>query len=139
MSRPTLATILVIDDEPDMRALVRVALETISGVRVLAAADGPAGIQCAKTEQPQLILLDATMPDMDGPAVLAALRAHARTDSIPVVFLTARSRPNEVASLLAHGAAAVLTKPFDPRALPGRVARLWEEIQAAREKSLDQA
>jgi CheY-like chemotaxis protein len=88
---------------------------------VVEAPGGREAVARAIEEKPDAILLDVMMPVMDGPTTLSALRANPATQGIPVVFLTAKAMPSEVERLRGLGAAAVLTKPFDPLALPGLV------------------
>ena len=89
---------------------------------MVTAANGRDGLTAARTEQPDAILLDVMMPDMDGPATLAELRADPATRDIPVVFLTAKTQTAERTRLAQLGAAGILTKPFDPLKLAGQVA-----------------
>lgn len=113
--------VLIIDDEADIRRVARLSLARIGGMDVLDAANGTEGTQKAAEEAPDAILLDVMMPGLDGPATLHALRADPRTASIPVVFLTAKAMPEEVARLLAMGVRGVLNKPFDPMTLPAQL------------------
>jgi CheY-like chemotaxis protein len=115
--------ILIIDDEEDIREVAAMTLE-MAGFRVLTAASGREGIQKAAVEQPDAILLDVMMPELDGPATLEALRALDETRHIPVIFLTAKIQPADRCHLADLGAAAVIAKPFDPN-------RLGKEINDA--------
>jgi CheY-like chemotaxis protein len=109
--------VLIIDDEDDIRQIARFALNKIANWEVVDSPNAEAGIALAITEKPDAILLDVLMPGMDGPAALAALQKNPKTAGIPVVFLTARGLPEEVARLKKQGAAGVITKPFDPMTL----------------------
>jgi two-component system, OmpR family, response regulator len=113
--------VLIIDDEADIRRVARLSLARIGGMDVSDAASGMEGTEKAAAEQPDAILLDVMMPGLDGPATLHALRADPRTAGIPVVFLTAKAMPDEVARLLAMGVRGVLNKPFDPMTLPAQL------------------
>ena len=109
--------ILVVDDEPDIRKVVERSLARDPALTIRCCASGEAALADAAEWSPHLILLDVMMPRMDGPTTLARLRANPATADIPVVFLTARARSEEleyVATLRANGAIA---KPFDPKAL----------------------
>ena len=121
-------TILVIDDEQDIRAVSRLSLEKVGGWRVLEADSGARGLELAEAERPDAILLDAMMPEMDGPATIQRLKADETTSEIPVVFLTAKLQPAERERYVELGAAGVLAKPFDPMTLPNDVAELlaWD-------------
>jgi CheY-like chemotaxis protein len=113
--------VLIIDDEDDIRRIARLSLTRIGRMDVIDASGGADGIRLAEEEQPDAILLDVMMPAMDGPATFAALRANPRTAGIPVLFLTAKALTAEVQRLHELGAEGVLTKPFDPVALPKQV------------------
>ena len=82
--------VLVIDDEPPIRLLCRVNLEA-EGMEVLEAADGPSGLDQARREHPDVVLLDVMMPGLDGWKVAEQLLADPRTSGIPIVFLSARA------------------------------------------------
>jgi CheY-like chemotaxis protein len=119
-----LRTVLVIDDDPDILAVAEMSLRRVGGLEVLTAREGAAGLETAASRRPDAILLDATMPGLDGLAVIARLRGSPETAGIPVVFLTARIEPEAVAALRAAGAAGVIEKPFDLFALPARLREL---------------
>ena len=114
--------ILIVDDEADIREVAQVSLELMGPYEVITASSGRDGVHSARTRQPDAILLDVMMPDLDGPAVLAELRADPATRDIPVLFLTARTQTVERAQLVRLGAAGILTKPFDPLKLATDVA-----------------
>lgn len=114
--------VLIVDDEDDIREVAALSLETVAGYEVLSAASGIAALGIAASEQPDAILLDVMMPDMDGPATLQKLLAQTATAHIPVVFLTAKVQPSERARFASLGAAAVLSKPFDPLTLANELA-----------------
>jgi CheY-like chemotaxis protein len=115
-------TILIVDDENDIREVGQLALEVNSDWRVVAASSGAEGIDRAKAVRPDAILLDVMMPGMDGPMTLAHLRDDVATRDIPVIFLTAKVRVSDREYLTSLGAAAVLAKPFDPMSLADQVA-----------------
>jgi len=108
--------------------VAQVSLELVGHFDVLTAASGRDGVQSARTGQPDAILLDVMMPDMDGPSTLAELRRDPATCHIPVLFLTAKTQMAERARLAELGAAGILTKPFDPLKLALEVAATlgWE-------------
>ena len=113
--------VLLIDDDDDVRRVVQLSLSRLGRMEVVDAGSGAAGLLRAAAERPDAILLDVMMPDMDGPATLAALRANPPTAAIPVLFLTAKAMPSELERLLRLGALGVVTKPFDPLALAAQV------------------
>jgi CheY-like chemotaxis protein len=114
--------VLIIDDEDDIREVAQVSLELVGHFEVWTAASGRDGLERARSDQPDAILLDVMMPELDGPATLAALRGDPATRDIPVIFLTARTQTAERRRLAKLGADGVLTKPFDPLKLPAEIA-----------------
>jgi CheY-like chemotaxis protein len=107
------ARVLVIDDEPDVRWLLRLSLER-EGHEVLLAEDGLRGVAMAQRQKPDVIVLDLMMPVMDGYGVLESLGDDPRTARVPVLVLTAKAVPGEEETILELGARRFLTKPFDP-------------------------
>jgi DNA-binding response OmpR family regulator len=105
--------VLVVDDEQSIRLLCRVNLGA-SGMDVLEADDGEAGLELARREQPDLILLDVMMPGLDGWGVAEELAEDASTRDIPVVFLTARAEAADRQRGAQLGGVGYLVKPFDP-------------------------
>jgi DNA-binding response OmpR family regulator len=105
--------VLVIDDEAPIRLLCRVNLEA-EKMEVLEAADGPAGLNQARAEKPDVILLDVMMPGLDGWQVAEQLLEDDATKSIPIVFLTARAEFRDRARGLDLGGIDYVTKPFNP-------------------------
>lgn len=120
-----LTHILVVDDEPDIRNLLRLCLAEVGGYGVDLCASGPEALARLETARPDLVLMDVMMPGLDGPATLAALRG--RGLGTPVIFLTAKVQAPEVAALKAQGALGVIAKPFDPMTLADEVRALWED------------
>ncbi|MGH7770824.1 MAG: response regulator [Candidatus Binatia bacterium] len=114
--------ILIIDDEDDILEVAQVSLEVVAGWEVLTASSGNQGVAKAKVEQPDAILLDVMMPDVDGPATLRKLQADPTTKDIPVILLTAKVQACDRLRFSDLGVAAVLAKPFDPTRLASQVA-----------------
>ena len=112
-----MSRILYIDDEADIREVAQMALEIDPELEVRTCASGAEGIEQARDWQPDLILLDVMMPQMDGPAVFRRLQEDSATATIPVVFITARTQAREVAALEELGGRGVIAKPFDPMTL----------------------
>jgi CheY-like chemotaxis protein len=113
--------ILYVDDEPDMRDIVSLSLDREPSFDVRSCGSGREALDIVAEWRPDAILLDVVMPDMDGPTTLARLREIPAGRSVPVVFLTARSHPSEIARLMALGAAGVIAKPFSPLNLASTV------------------
>lgn len=104
---------LVIDDEAPIRLLCRVNLEA-EGIEVVEAAEGESGLELAKTELPDAILLDVMMPGLDGWNVAERLLADEDTKAIPIIFLTARADLRDRVRGLDVGGLDYVTKPFNP-------------------------
>ncbi|MDH4100139.1 MAG: response regulator [Nitrospirota bacterium] len=121
-----LTRILLVDDEPDIREVVSLALETIGGFTVEMAKSGREALEMVRQWNPQLILLDVMMPGLDGPGTLGRLKEDPATADIPVVFMTAKAQPQELARFVELGALDVIVKPLDPMTLSERVRSLWE-------------
>jgi CheY-like chemotaxis protein len=106
-------TVLTIEDQPDIRRLIRMTLE-YDGLTVLEASDGEEGLKLARQHLPDVILLDVMMPGMDGLAVNRTLAADSRLKHIPVVILSALGRTADIQAGLETGVHAYLVKPFSP-------------------------
>jgi DNA-binding response OmpR family regulator len=119
--------VLVIDDEAPIRLLCRVNLEA-EGMQVSEAADGPSGLEKARSERPDVILLDVMMPGLDGWRVAEQLIDDPGTRGIPIVFLTARAEFRDRAKGLDIGGVDYITKPFNPLELAPLVQRLLDRI-----------
>ncbi len=122
-----LQRILYVEDEPDIQVVAKLALEMVGGFQVMICSDGQQALDTVDSFAPDLILLDVMMPGMDGPTTLQNLRANPATASIPVIFLTAKVQPNEVAQYQALGALNVIAKPFDPMTLAAQVQKIWDD------------
>jgi DNA-binding response OmpR family regulator len=120
--------VLVIDDEAPIRLLCRVNLEA-EGMEVLEAADGPSGLETARAETPDVILLDVMMPGLDGWRVAEELLDDERTEAIPIVFLTARAELRDRARGIDLGGVDYVTKPFNPVELAPLVRHLKERVE----------
>jgi DNA-binding response OmpR family regulator len=120
--------VLVVDDEAPIRLLCRVNLEA-EGMSVLEAADGASGLELARDEQPDVVLLDVMMPGLDGWRVAEELLDDERTSRIPIIFLTARAEFRDRARGLDIGGVDYVTKPFNPLELAQLVRDLLERIE----------
>lgn len=119
--------ILYVEDEPDIQAVARIALEMVGGFQVRVCSSGEEALREAQAFAPDLVLLDVMMPGMDGPGTFKALRALPPLAGVPVIFMTAKVQPQEVQYYKALGALAVIPKPFDPMTLAAQVRSLWED------------
>jgi DNA-binding response OmpR family regulator len=120
--------VLVVDDEAPIRLLCRVNLEA-EGMTVLEAADGIAGVEAARAERPDVVLLDVMMPGMDGWQVAEQLVEDEATSHIPLIFLTARAELRDRARGLELGGVDYITKPFNPVELASVVEGLLERVR----------
>lgn len=118
----TTRTILLVEDNDDIRIITTIALEHEGRFEVLPAASGEEALRLAESHPVDLVLLDVMMPGMDGTETFAALRELDATRDTPIVFLTAKAQSTEVKRLLELGAKDVLTKPFDPLEIAERIA-----------------
>ena len=128
MATAKLERIMYVDDEPDIRTIVDLVLRTLEGFSLTLCGSGPEALRRAPEVLPQLILLDVMMPGMDGPETLRALRTLPATAAVPIVFVTAKIQPAEVARFRELGAVDVIAKPFDPMALAGQVRDVWGRV-----------
>lgn len=118
----TTKRILLIDDEADLREVAQLSLEMVGGWQVIEGSCGSEGLAKAETEQPDAILLDLMMPDMDGFTTFKRLQANNATKQIPVIFLTAKVNPGDRSQFAQLGVCGVIAKPFDPMSLAQQVA-----------------
>lgn len=125
MTPEILNHILYVDDEPDMRMLVKAVLEN-DGMHVVLCESGLEMLEAAHEDRPQMIMLDVMMAGMNGPELLREIKGEPAFSDVPVIFLTGKSNPDDMAALKASGAAGVIAKPFDLMALPAQVRSLWE-------------
>jgi two-component system OmpR family response regulator len=127
MNATPLRTVLYVDDDPDIREIVQIALGLTQDLAVHTAPTGEQALTLARELRPDLVLLDVMMPGLDGPGTLGRMRQDPSTAPIPVIFITAKAMPGEVALLLEMGALGVIAKPFDPMRLNAQVTSLWQE------------
>ncbi len=118
--------VLIVDDDEDIRLVSEIAIRRIGKWDAVVAATGEEALDRARTEQPDVILLDVMMPSLNGPATLALLREEPATASIPVIFLTAKVQKHEVERYMALGATGVIRKPFDVMTLADEIRRIVE-------------
>jgi len=120
----SLKRVLLIDDDDDIREIAAMAFEGAGGFEVATADGGREGVDQARCQRPDVVLLDVMMPDLDGPSTLALLRSHDETREVPVIFLTAKVQATDKRTLLALGAQGIIAKPFDPMLLPDHVLEI---------------
>ncbi|MEM7761131.1 MAG: response regulator [Cyanobacteria bacterium P01_A01_bin.40] len=116
--------ILLIDDEETIQEVVQVGISIEAGWQVAIASSGLEGINLAQNEQPDVILLDVMMPEMDGIATLSQLKTNDKTSAIPVIFLTAKAQAEEKNQFQSLGVVDVITKPFNSMTLASQIAKI---------------
>ncbi len=116
--------ILVAEDEADIRELVAFSLENIGGFQVVKARNGAEAVEVARTEIPDLILMDVRMPRMTGVEACAKLKTIPETKDIPVVFLSAMGQEQEIQQGMDVGATEDVLKPFAPDVLMAKVREI---------------
>ncbi len=128
MGTISLQRILLADDEPDILEISRIALETLGGYEVVVCESGSDFLKLLPDFRPDLVIIDALMPDMNGLEVLAEMRRMEGFEEVPAVFLTGLTLERDLRDLRASGAVDIITKPFDPLTLPQRIDGVWEAI-----------
>lgn len=118
--------VLYVEDDPDIRAIARMALEVLGGFEVRICASGPEAVAATTSFAPDIVVLDVMMPRMDGRTTLAELRRVAGLERVPAVFVTAKVEPDDVERYRESGVIGVIKKPFDPLTLADQIRSLAE-------------
>jgi two-component system, OmpR family, response regulator len=126
MSVPALKRVLYVDDDADIREIVQMSLSLDGELSVGLSDGGERALTKMRDERPDLVMLDVMMPGLDGPSILARMRADEALRHIPVIFMTAKTNSSEVARFRDLSAIGVIAKPFDPMALGSQVRALWK-------------
>ncbi len=129
---PELTRLLYVDDDPDIRFVVDMALREIGGFELCLCASGAEALARFPDFRPQMLLVDVMMPEMDGPQTLTNLRALPGGGELPAVFVTAKVQPQDLAEYRRIGIDEVIAKPFDPLALSERVRGIWRRVISER-------
>ncbi|MEI6331389.1 MAG: response regulator [Pseudanabaena sp. ELA645] len=117
-------TILLIDDEPNLAEVISICLSSFKGWNVKVANSGKIGLSIVQTVQPDAILLDVMMPEMDGLAVYQALQKNPETQNIPVIFLTAKVQASDLKKFAELGVLGTIAKPFEPLVIADQITQL---------------
>lgn len=125
----TTKRILLIDDEPGIRQVIPMAFKVITSWTVLVAESCQTGIALAEVEQPDAILLDVMMPEMDGITAFQQMQANPAIQSIPVILLTAKAQARERERFSQLSIAGIITKPFKAPDLVRQIRSIlnWED------------
>jgi two-component system OmpR family response regulator len=129
-------SVLYVDDDRDICEVVKTTLCMMADLRVSTAASGERAIELALELAPDLVLMDIMMPGLDGPSTLKRMRGNAALAHIPVIFMTAKLLPAEVAHFLRLGAIGVIGKPFDPLTLCDELFALWSKAGPERAEAI---
>lgn len=127
MTVRTCRSVLYVDDDPDICVVVQTTLTLLAGMDVHTACSGEMAIDIAYEKRPDLIVLDVMMPGLDGPATYKRIRESPLIAATPIIFMTAKVMPSEVAYFLGLGAIGVIGKPFDPLRIGGELQALWND------------
>ena len=127
MTRETLNRILYVEDDADIRRIVSLSLESIGDYTVAACGSCADALQVVDDFDPDLLLLDVMMPDVDGPETLRELRKSDRAMDAPAVFITAKVQAGDLVNYRRLGVVDVIVKPFDPMVLSDRIAEIWKQ------------
>lgn len=126
MRSANITKVLLVDDDANIRFVAQMSLEGLTTWNIILAESGEEALTKAKSDVPDLILLDMMMPGMDGPTTFAKLKEETACAQIPVIFMTAKVQTHEVESYLELGAAGVIAKPFDPMKLADEICRILD-------------
>lgn len=116
--------VLIVDDDPAIRRVAEISLSRVGKWKVLAADSGQKALEVVDEYKPDVILLDVMMPGLDGAATFKMLQEQKGSETVPVIFMTAKVQKHEVARYCELGAVGVITKPFDPLKLPGDIIKI---------------
>jgi CheY-like chemotaxis protein len=128
MPAHALSRICYVEDDEDIQKIVRMSLERIGKMTVEVVGDPMVAIERIVAFKPDLVMLDWMMPGMDGPALYRKMLELPETNSLPVVFITAKASQRELDELRKLGAAGTISKPFSPKDLPEQLRAIWNKL-----------
>jgi CheY-like chemotaxis protein len=128
MPTQPLDRICYVEDDEDVQRIVRLSLEKVGKMTVEVIGDPLTAIERISAFKPQLVMLDWMMPDMDGPTLFRKMKEFPATNSLPVVFITAKASVRELDELRALGAVGTISKPFAPKELPDQLRAIWNAL-----------
>jgi DNA-binding response OmpR family regulator len=126
MSGPTLSRILYVEDDADIREIVRISLEMLGEYEVAVCEACADALGLVDEFNPDLLLLDVMMPEVDGPATLRSLRERRSAENVPAIFITAKVEAGDIERYRDMGVLDVIVKPFDPMVLSGQIEEIWQ-------------
>jgi CheY-like chemotaxis protein len=120
--------ICYVEDDEDIQRIVRMSLERVGKMTVEVVGDPTMAIDAMKAFQPDLVMLDWMMPKLDGVALFRQMQSRPETQSLPVVFITAKASQRDLDELVKLGAAGTISKPFSPKDLPDQLREIWKKL-----------
>jgi CheY-like chemotaxis protein len=126
MSPPKLERILLVEDDPDIQFIARMALQRISGYQVEVCNNGIEALQKLPLFQPQMVVMDMMMPEMDGLTTFQEMRKIPAFAHLPVVIMTAKAQAHEIENYKREGINDVIIKPFEPAELGKQLEQIWQ-------------
>jgi len=129
MNEP-LKRVMLVEDDPDVQTIASMALIDIGEFDLTVCSSGREAIEQIERVNPQMVLLDVMMPDMDGPTTLEEIRRLPLKPQPPIIFMTAKVQPQEQQRYLSLGAIEVIAKPFDPVSLADQLHAAWARLSA---------
>lgn len=124
-----LKKILYAEDETDLQAIVEMTIQAMSNYEIKICDNGKKLLEIVEEYNPDLILLDVMMPEMDGPTTFKHLQSSEKAKDIPVIFMTAKAQTNEIEAFKETGALGIIIKPFDPVNLCNDIKKIWNSKQ----------
>jgi CheY-like chemotaxis protein len=128
MPAQPLQRVCYVEDDEDIRKIVRMSLERIGKLTVEVIGDPMVAIDAMKAFKPELVMLDWMMPGMDGPTLYRKMREVPEVCDLPVVFITAKASEKELNELRTLGAVGTISKPFSPKDLPEQLREIWKKL-----------
>lgn len=127
-----LKKILYAEDDLDVQTIVELTVSSTSNCELKVCDNGKILLECVEDYNPDLILLDVMMPEMDGPTTFLKLQENEKTKDIPVVFMTAKAQTHEIQKIQNSKTAGIITKPFDPMTLCVDLKKIWRDYSDAK-------
>ena len=119
--------IMCVDDDLDILEIINLSLGMFANYKVTTFTNGLQALEQVNLIKPDFILLDVMMPEIDGPSLLKKIKETIIDKTVPIVFMTARIQPHEIAEYIDLGAVGAFAKPFDPMKLPHQVCDIWHK------------
>jgi len=132
MSVETLPKIFVCEDDPDIQIIIEMSLSDLGGANVTIFSSGAEFFAGLENDMPELVILDVMLPEMDGPTILKKLKANDKYKHLPVIFMTAKIRPMDLADYKGLDVLGVIGKPFDPADVIDKIFDYWTNFKSSK-------